>query len=103
MTGFLLSFNENVTTGINFFNDLNTNELITTFMYGATDGTSAISRAVSPGQALTGTGDWIVIGYLIQGIYTFNTGIDSNKGINWCSIAVNGVSYHDSNSDGFIQ
>ena len=61
------------------------------------------SKGVSPGQGLTGTGDWIVIGYLVQGTYTLKSGIDSSKGSNWCSIAVNGVSYHDSNTNGFIQ
>ena len=60
-------------------------------MNGTTVGTYAVVKAVSPSQGVIGTGDWIVIGYLTQGVYSLKNGVNSNKGTNWCNIAVNGV------------
>jgi hypothetical protein len=78
-----------------FFNMVNYQQYGPVLFNGATAGTNSVAQGVAANAAITGTGDWVDIMVLADGTYTLDVGV--------CNIAVDGVTYNESNAPGLVQ
>lgn len=85
----------NFESGLQNYYNIGTNQMDTTLFNGATAGSNSVAQGVAANAAITGTGDWQRILVLADGSYTFDKPV--------CNIAVDGVTYNETNAPGIVQ
>lgn len=78
-----------------FFNMSNFSQYGPVLFNGATAGTTSVAQGVAANAAITGTGDWVDIMVLANGTYTLDSAV--------CNLAIDGVTYNETNAPGLVQ